>query len=285
MDLYPAIDLRGGRCVRLVEGDFDRETVYGDDPLLVARGFVDAGAQWIHVVDLDAARRRGDNRAVIAGLAAALPIPIEVGGGVRDGSLLDGGVARVVVGSLAVEDPDAVRSLAGAYPGRVAVGVDHRHGQVRVRGWEEGAGASVAEVLDRLAGAPLAAAVITEIGRDGTLLGPDRQGLAEVLATTALPLIASGGVSTLEDLMALAAISEGGRRLAGVIVGKAFYERRFGVAEALGALAGVGGGGGRVELGGAGLRGAGLRGAGIRADGGVGGPVGEAGGRLGEAGG
>ncbi len=117
MDLYPAIDLRDGRCVRLVEGDFDRETVYGDDPLLVARGFVAAGARWIHVVDLDAARRQGDNRAVIAGLAAALPIPIEVGGGVRDGSLLDGGVARVVVGSLAVEDPDAVRSLAGGLSG------------------------------------------------------------------------------------------------------------------------------------------------------------------------
>lgn len=280
MDLYPAIDLRGGRCVRLVEGDFDRETVYGDDPLVVAGGFVDAGAQWIHVVDLDAARRQGDNRAVIAGLAAALPIPIEVGGGVRDGSLLDGGVARVVVGSLAVEDPDAVRSLAGAYPGRVAVGVDHRNGEVRVRGWEEGAGVSVADVLDRLAGAPLAAAIITEIGRDGTLLGPDCQGLAEVLATTTLPLIASGGVSTLEDLKALAAISDAGRRLAGVIVGKALYERRFGVAEALGALAAVGGGGGGVELGGAGLRGAGIRGVG-----GVGGPVGEAGGRLGEAGG
>ena len=104
MDLYPAIDLRDGRCVRLVEGDFDRETVYGDDPMVVAKGFAAAGARWIHVVDLDAARRQGDNRAVIASMAAALPIPIQVGGGVRDGSLLDIGVARVVVGSLAVSD-------------------------------------------------------------------------------------------------------------------------------------------------------------------------------------
>src|ERR1700730_13093212 len=104
MDLYPAIDLRDGRCVRLVEGDFEQETVYGDDPLLVARGFVEAGARWIHVADLDAARRRGANLDGIGALAAALPIPLEVGGGVRDGSLLEIGVARVVVGSLVVED-------------------------------------------------------------------------------------------------------------------------------------------------------------------------------------
>jgi phosphoribosylformimino-5-aminoimidazole carboxamide ribotide isomerase len=239
MELYPAIDLRAGRCVRLVEGDFDRETVYDDDPLLVAREFVSAGARWIHVVDLDAARRQGDNRLVIAALAAALPIPIEVGGGVRDGSLLEIGVARVVVGSLAVEDPSAVRALAAAYPGRVAAGVDHRHGSVRVRGWEQGAGVSVAEVIAALEDSPLAAVIVTEIGRDGTLAGPDTVGLAAVLATTALPVIASGGVSTLADLRALAHLEAGaggGRRLAGVIVGKALYERRFGVAEARGAL-------------------------------------------------
>jgi phosphoribosylformimino-5-aminoimidazole carboxamide ribotide isomerase len=242
MELYPAIDLRDGRCVRLVEGDFDQETVYGDDPLLVARGFLAAGARWIHVVDLDAARRQGDNRLVIAALAAALPIPIEVGGGVRDGSLLEVGVARVVVGSLAVSDPAAVRALAAAYPGRVAAGVDHRGGSVRVRGWEEGAGVSVDEVLAPLEGSPLAGVIVTEIGRDGTLAGPDVLGLASVLTLTALPVIASGGVSTLSDLRALARLEGGagagggGRRLAGVIVGKALYERRFGVAEALGAL-------------------------------------------------
>jgi len=247
MDLYPAIDLRDGRCVRLVEGDFDRETVYGDDPMLVAKGFAAAGARWIHVVDLDAARRQGDNRAVIASLVAALPIPIEVGGGVRDGSLFDIGVARVVVGSLAVSDPLAVRTLAAAYPGRVAAGVDHRNGSVRVRGWEEGAGLSIAEVLASLEDSPLAAVIVTEIGRDGTLAGPDTVGLASVLAATALPVIASGGVSSLNDLKALANLSGGGgrggggggRRLAGVIVGKALYEHRFGVAEAMAVLRGA----------------------------------------------
>jgi phosphoribosylformimino-5-aminoimidazole carboxamide ribotide isomerase len=236
MDLYPAIDLRDGHCVRLVEGDFDQETVYGDDPMLVARGFVQAGARWIHVVDLDAARRQGDNRAVIAELAAALPVPLEVGGGVRDGSLLDDGVARVVIGSMAVEDPAAARALASAYPGRVAAGIDHRGGEVRVRGWEEGAGMSIAEVLAQMADAPLAAVIVTEIGRDGTLAGPDTDGLASVLALTDLPVIASGGVSALSDLKELASLRHGGRQLAGVIVGKALYELRFGVAEALGVL-------------------------------------------------
>ncbi len=239
MDLYPAIDLRDGHCVRLVEGDFDRETVYGDDPLLVARGFVEAGARWIHVVDLDAARRQGDNRPLIAELAASLPVPLEVGGGVRDGSLLDDGVARVVIGSLAVEDPAGARALSAAYPGRVAAGIDHRDGSVRVRGWESGSGMGIAEVLAQLKDAPLAAVIVTEIGRDGTLAGPDSDGLSSVLAITDLPVIASGGVSTLADLKALACLADGtsGRRLAGVIVGKALYERRFGVAEALGALA------------------------------------------------
>jgi phosphoribosylformimino-5-aminoimidazole carboxamide ribotide isomerase len=237
MDLYPAIDIRAGRCVRLVEGDFDRETVYGADPFAVARAFAEAGARWIHIVDLDAARRQGDNRDVIARIAAGVAVPIEVGGGVRDGSLLDAGVSRIVVGSMAVEDPAATWALSGDYPGRVAVSVDHRGGEVRVRGWQAGAGIGVAEVLGRLESAPLAAVIVTEIGRDGTLAGPDLDGLAGVLGRTALPVIASGGVSTLDDLRALATVRTGDRRLAGVIVGKALYEGRFGVAEALRAVA------------------------------------------------
>ncbi|HEX9546866.1 MAG TPA: HisA/HisF-related TIM barrel protein, partial [Acidimicrobiales bacterium] len=150
MDLYPAIDLRGGRCVRLVEGDFGRETVYGNDPVAVARSFEAAGAPWIHVVDLDAARRTGNNIGVIAAIAAAVEIPIEVGGGVRDGALLESGIARVVVGSMAVDDPASFLSLAEAYPGRVAVGLDHRGGEVRVQGWSEGAGVDITEVLPRV---------------------------------------------------------------------------------------------------------------------------------------
>jgi phosphoribosylformimino-5-aminoimidazole carboxamide ribotide isomerase len=237
MDLYPAIDIRAGRCVRLVEGDFDRETVYGSDPLAVARAFAEAGARWIHVVDLDAARRRGDNREVVARIAAGVPVAVEVGGGVRDGSLFDSGVSRIVVGSMAVEDPAATSALAEAHPGRVAVSVDHRGGEVRVRGWQAGAALRVPEVLARLDAVPLAAVIVTEIGRDGTLAGPDIDGLAGVLGQTALPVIASGGVSTLDDLRALAAVRTGDRRLAGVIVGKALYEGRFDVADALRAVA------------------------------------------------
>jgi phosphoribosylformimino-5-aminoimidazole carboxamide ribotide isomerase len=242
MDLYPAIDLRGGRCVRLLQGDFDRETVYGDDPVLVARGFAAAGAPWIHVVDLDAARREGDNRSVIAALASAVaPVPVQVGGGVGDGVLLDAGVARVVVGSLAVSDPSAVASLAARYPGRVAVGLDHRDGQVQVRGWEEEGGVSLVSVIDGLQSVVgLAAFVVTDISRDGMLTGPDLAGLASVLARTPVPVIASGGVATVDDLRALAALTGGvgGRRLAGAIVGKALYEGRVELVSALKAVAG-----------------------------------------------
>jgi phosphoribosylformimino-5-aminoimidazole carboxamide ribotide isomerase len=233
MDLYPAIDLRGGRCVRLVEGDFGRETVYGEDPVAVARSFEAAGAPWIHVVDLDAARRSGDNVAVIRAIAGAVSIPIEVGGGVRDGSLLEQGVRRVVVGSMAMEDPHALAGLVSMYPGRVAVGLDHRGGEVRLRGWEAGAGVGVAELLPRVALPGVAAVIVTAIERDGTLAGPDLEGLSAVLGLSEVPVIASGGVGGLEDLRALAALRSGDRSLAGVIVGKALYEGRFALADAL----------------------------------------------------
>ncbi|MGH9126263.1 MAG: HisA/HisF-related TIM barrel protein [Acidimicrobiales bacterium] len=240
MILFPAIDLLGGRCVRLAQGDFDRSTDYGDDPAVVAQAFVAAGAQWLHVVDLDAARRQGDNRKVIEGLAAAVPIPIQVGGGVRDGSLLHRGVARVVVGSLAVSDPEAVRRMAAEYPGRVAAGLDHRDGEVRVGGWTEGTAVSLMEALGRVDCPELAAVVVTEISRDGMLSGPDLDGLASVLASTATPVIASGGVSSVEDLEALAVLrispADGDRRLAGAIVGRAIYEGRVDVAAGLQAL-------------------------------------------------
>jgi phosphoribosylformimino-5-aminoimidazole carboxamide ribotide isomerase len=242
--LYPAIDLREGRCVRLVQGDFDRETSYGDDPISVARLFVASGAQWLHVVDLDAARgpvgdgKGSDNRDLIEALAAIVPIPIQVGGGVRDATLLERGVARVVVGSLAVSDPDAVRRLAKEYPGRVAVGLDHRDGEVRVRGWADGSAITVPDALAAVDCPELGAVVVTEIGRDGMLSGPDLDGLAEVLALTDTPVIASGGVSSVVDLRALAGLRSGGlpgggRRLAGTIVGKAIYEGKVDLIDAL----------------------------------------------------
>jgi phosphoribosylformimino-5-aminoimidazole carboxamide ribotide isomerase len=228
MDLYPAIDLRGGRCVRLHQGDFSRETVYGDDPVAVARGYEAEGAPWIHVVDLDASRGQGSNRALVAAVAAAVGIPVQTGGGVRDASLLDDGLARIVLGSLAVGEPSLAARLIGEAPGRVAVGLDHRGGDVRVRGWEESAGVALFDALawPELRGA--VAFVVTDIARDATLRGPDLDGYRRLVAATDVPIVASGGVGALDDLRALADVG-----VAGVIVGKALYEGRFTVGDAL----------------------------------------------------
>jgi phosphoribosylformimino-5-aminoimidazole carboxamide ribotide isomerase len=234
--LFPAIDLIGGRCVRLVQGDFDRQTTYDDDPVAVARAFVADGAEWLHVVDLDAARRSGDNRDVIEAIAAVVPVPIQVGGGVTDATLLERGVERVVVGSLAVADPAGVRALAAAYPGRVAVGLDHRGGEVQVGGWQQRGGVSLTAALAAVDCPELAAVIVTEIGRDGMLAGPDIAGLTQLLAHTQTPVIASGGVSSVVDLRALGEVRCGDRRLAGVIVGKAIYEGRIELAAGLRAV-------------------------------------------------
>ena len=232
MQLFPAIDLRGGRVVRLQQGDYDQETVYGDDPVAVARAFEAAGAPWIHVVDLDAARRDGSNRRVVVDVARSVSVPVQTGGGVRDGSLLDEGVARVVVGSAAVEDPELVRRLASEYAGRVAVGLDHRDGEVRVRGWEQGSGRKLGDLIEALALPGVAAFVVTDISRDAMLGGPDVEGLTTVQRRTPVPVIASGGVGSLDDI---AALRDTG--VAGVIVGKAIYEKRFTVEEAVAACA------------------------------------------------
>lgn len=232
MQLFPAIDLRGGRVVRLQQGDYDEETVYGDDPVAVARAFEAAGAPWIHVVDLDAARRAGSNRRVVIDIARAVSVPVQTGGGVRDGSLLDEGVARVVVGSAAVEDPELVRRLASEYPDRVAVGLDHRDGEVRVRGWEQASGRKLLDLVEELTLPGVGAFVITDISRDAMLAGSDVEGIRSVQRRTPVPVIASGGVGSIDDITAL---RETG--VAGVIVGKAIYEKRFTVEEAVAACA------------------------------------------------
>src|SRR5262249_31153860 len=157
---------------------FDDETVYGNEPIAVAKEFDAAGARWIHVVDLDSARGDGSNRDVVVAIAGAVNASIQTGGGVRDGSLLDEGVARVVIGSMAVSDPDATRELVAAYPGRVAVGLDHRDGQVMTRGWEEGSGRAVRDVALALGTPDVAAFVVTDVSRDAMLQGPDVEGLA-----------------------------------------------------------------------------------------------------------
>jgi phosphoribosylformimino-5-aminoimidazole carboxamide ribotide isomerase len=241
MDLYPAVDLLDGRCVRLVQGDFERRTDYGD-PVEAAVELARAGAPWLHVVDLDAAKTGEPvNRSLVTEIAAAVPVPVQAGGGVRDdaaaGALLDGGVARVVLGTAAIEDHDLVERLAGRYPGRVAAGLDHRGGEVSLRGWTLGGGAGLLEVLGRLEDLGVAAVVVTDISRDGTLEGPDIPGLAVALAASTVDLIASGGVGSLGDLAALARLDADGRTLAGVIVGRAIHDGRLDVREALAACA------------------------------------------------
>ncbi len=236
MILYPAIDLLDGAVVRLRQGEYGDSTVYGADPLAVAEGFVAAGAAWVHMVDLDAAKSgTGHNRALVSRVAAALAgrAQVQVGGGVRTlddaRELRDAGVARVVMGSAAVNDPALVEKVSQVVP--VAVGLDHLSGNVATHGWTESSGRMV---LDILGDYPSAAAfVITDISRDGMLTGPDVEGLVAAAAATTVPVIASGGVGTLDHLRDLAA----GPGIEGVIVGKAIYENRFTVADAIGVLA------------------------------------------------
>jgi len=241
MDLFPAIDLLGGQCVQLYQGDYEKSRVYGEDPVAQAQAFAAEGAPWVHMVDLDAARS-GDptNRELIAAVAAAVDVPVQTGGGVRDDAAADAlfavGVRRVVVGTAALEDPDWVRRLATRHPGGVAVGLDARGRDVAVRGWMEASGRDLVDVARSFEDAGVAALVVTEIGRDGTLTGPALDQLSSVLEATALDVVASGGVGTLDDLRALASLEVGGRRLTGAIVGTAIYEGAFSVAEGVEAV-------------------------------------------------
>jgi phosphoribosylformimino-5-aminoimidazole carboxamide ribotide isomerase len=241
MLLYPAIDLRGGKVVQLTQGDFGRERVHGDDPVAVAQSFVAAGATWIHTVDLDAARTGEPvNRPLIGAIAAGVDVPVQAGGGVRSAeaaaALADLGVARVVMGTAAMDDPDLVATIAGRQP--VALGLDVRGREVAVRGWAQGSGMEWPDALRRLADAGARAVVVTQIEVEGLMGGADTDGLAEVLGATDLDVIASGGVGSLDDLLALDTVSAGHRRLSGAIVGTAIYEGRVDVAAAVAALAG-----------------------------------------------
>jgi len=234
MDLYPSIDVLDGNVVRLMRGDYSLQTTYDDDPVAVARRFELAGARWIHVVDLDAALHGGSpNIDVIAHICASVDVRVQTGGGVRTvedaGARFDAGAARVVLGSAAVEDPQVVDELVAAHPGQVAVGLDARGAEVAIHGWTEDAGADLITIARRFDRPGVAALIVTEIGRDGTLAGPDVDQLASVLDAVSVPVIASGGVGTLDDLRAL------DPRLAGAIVGRAIYEGRFTVAEGIAA--------------------------------------------------
>ena len=234
MNLYPSIDVREGKVVRLLRGDYSVQTTYDDDPVAVARRFEAAGATWIHVVDLDAARDGGRaNLAIIEAICGSVSVRVQTGGGVR--TLADAsdryaaGASRVVMGSAAVEHPEVVDELAAQHPGQIAVGLDARGSDVAIHGWTDATGADLVTMARRFDRPGVGALVVTQINVDGTLEGPDVSGLAALLAAVQVPVIASGGVGTLDHLRAL------DPRLEGVIVGRAIYEQRFTVEEAIAA--------------------------------------------------
>jgi 1-(5-phosphoribosyl)-5-[(5-phosphoribosylamino)methylideneamino] imidazole-4-carboxamide isomerase/N-(5'phosphoribosyl)anthranilate isomerase len=239
LDLLPAVDLLGGQATRLAQGAAGTETDYGD-PVEAALAFVAEGASWLHVVDLDAAFGRGPlNREQVARIVeAAAPVRVEASGGVREAgdlhALLDLGAARVVVGTAALESPEWVAEACARHGDAVAVGLDARGRTLQARGWTR-EGGDLFETLRELEAAGCRRFVHTEVSRDGMLSGPATASLAALLAATGRPVVASGGVAALDDLRALAALERDG--LEGVIVGRALYERRFTVAEALAVLA------------------------------------------------
>jgi len=235
MELWPAIDLRGGRCVRLLQGDYERETVFGDDPVAMARQFVAAGARRLHIVDLDGAKAGTPvQAALVERIVQAAGVPCQIGGGIRT---LDtarryaaAGVARIVVGSIAIEQPHLLDELAAALPGRIVLGLDARDGRVAVRGWIETSPLTALDVARRHENLPLAAIVYTDIATDGTLAGPNVAALADMLKVSAAPLIASGGIATIDDIRRVAALG-----CAGCIVGRALYDEAFTLPDAIAA--------------------------------------------------
>jgi phosphoribosylformimino-5-aminoimidazole carboxamide ribotide isomerase len=239
VELIPSIDLRGGNVVRLEQGDYARETTYDADAAEVARGFARAGARRIHVVDLDGARDgRAGNDAVVRTILAACPgLAVQVGGGMRTrervAEVLAAGAARVVIGTAALEQPALLHELATRFPERIILGLDARDGRVAVRGWRETSAETVEQVLERFTKLPLAAVLHTDIGRDGLLGGPNVEATAALARRSPFPVLASGGVGSLDDLERLART----RVIAGAIVGKAIYSGAIRVDEAIARLA------------------------------------------------
>ncbi|PZQ50472.1 MAG: 1-(5-phosphoribosyl)-5-((5-phosphoribosylamino)methylideneamino)imidazole-4-carboxamide isomerase [Rhodovulum sulfidophilum] len=234
MILYPAIDLKDGQCVRLLRGDMEAATVFGADPAAQARAFAGAGCRWLHLVDLNGAfEGHPVNAAAVEAILAAVDVPVQLGGGIRDRATidrwLDRGVARVILGTVAVRDPDLVRAAAAACPGKIAVGIDARGGKVAVQGWAEATETEAVDLARRFEDAGVAAIIYTDIDRDGAMEGPNVPATEALARAVSIPVIASGGVSSIEDLRALKALDI----LDGAISGRALYEGKIDLAEAV----------------------------------------------------
>lgn len=238
MQIWPAIDLRGGQCVRLRQGDYSQETVFHDDPATIARQFADAGAKHLHVVDLDGAREGlSVNLPAVQEILDAVDMEIELGGGVRDEQsiteLLGFGVARLVIGTSAIKQPDWFRGIANQFPGKLVLGLDARDGRVATDGWLETSDVDAIELAQQFSDLPLAAIVYTDIATDGMMAGPNADAMAQMQRSVPLPVIASGGVTTLDDVSRLADAG-----MAGCIIGRALYEGTINLADALNTVAG-----------------------------------------------
>ncbi len=235
MILYPAIDLKDGQAVRLLRGEMDKATVFNDDPAAQARAFVEAGTEWLHLVDLNGAfAGEPVNGAAVEAILAACPgVPAQLGGGIRDMKTIEAwiekGLARVILGTVAVENPDLVREAARAFPGKVAVGLDARDGRVATRGWAEETDVMVTDLAKSFEDAGVAAIIYTDIARDGAMAGPNVAATEALARAVSIPVIASGGVSSLDDLRALKATGV----IAGAISGRALYDGAIDLAEAL----------------------------------------------------
>lgn len=236
MIVFPAIDLKGGEVVRLAEGDMARSTVYSDDPAHQARLFAQAGSQYLHVVDLDGAfAGEARNRAAVEAILTAFPGNVQLGGGIRNAVAVEGwfdlGVARVVIGTAALNNPQFVRDMAAAYPGGIVVAVDARDGMVATHGWAEVSDVTIADMARRFEDAGVAAILFTDVGRDGMLSGCNIEATVDLARTTRLPVIASGGVKGLDDIRMLKIHESDG--IEGVITGRALYDGRLDLGAAI----------------------------------------------------
>jgi phosphoribosylformimino-5-aminoimidazole carboxamide ribotide isomerase len=234
MNLYPAIDLKEGRCVRLVRGDMAQATVFNNDPAAQAASFAASGASWLHLVDLDGAfAGKPMNARAVEAIVDAVDIPVQLGGGIRTletiENWLDRGVRRVILGTVAVKDPDLVTRACARFPGHIAVGIDARGGRVAVEGWAEDTDVTALDLAGKFADAGVAAIIYTDIDRDGVLQGANIPATANLARAVSIPVIASGGVSSLADIDGLRAE----KSIAGAIIGRALYDGRIDLAEAL----------------------------------------------------